>query len=58
MVDSPKQMIKSPKRVVHKSTFNPRAKIAKNYNIIVLGSLPNLGEDPKRDTNNTSIVKL
>lgn len=34
------------------------AKLPKNYNIIVLGSLPNLGEDPKRDTNNTSIVKL
>lgn len=33
-------------------------KLPKNYNIIVLGSLPNLGEDPKRDTNNTSIVKL
>lgn len=34
------------------------AKLPKNYNIIVLGSLPNLGEDPKHDTNNTSIVKL
>lgn len=34
------------------------AKLPRNYNIIVLGSLPNLGEDPKRDTNNTSIVKL
>lgn len=34
------------------------AKLPKNYNIIVLGSLPNFGEDPKRDTNNTSIVKL
>lgn len=34
------------------------AKLPKNYNIIVLGSLPNLGEDPRRDTNNTSIVKL
>lgn len=34
------------------------AKLPKNYNIIVLGSLPNLGEDGKHDTNNTSIVKL
>lgn len=34
------------------------AKLPGNYNIIVLGSLPNLGEDPRRDTNNTSIVKL
>ena len=34
------------------------AGLPKNYNIIVLGSLPNLGKDPKRDTNNTSIVKL
>ena len=34
------------------------AKLPRNYNIIVLGSLPNLQEDPKRDTNNTSIVKL
>ena len=34
------------------------AKLPKNYNIIVLGSLPNLGEDGKYDTNNTSIVKL
>lgn len=34
------------------------AKLPKNYNIIVLGSLPNLGEDPRHDTNNTSIVKL
>lgn len=34
------------------------AKLPRNYNIIVLGSLPNLEEDPKRDTNNTSIVKL
>lgn len=34
------------------------AKLPKNYNIIVLGSLPNLGKDPRRDTNNTSIVKL
>lgn len=34
------------------------AKLPRNYNIIVLGSLPNLGEDPRRDTNNTSIVKL
>lgn len=33
-------------------------KLPKNYNIIVLGSLPNLREDPRRDTNNTSIVKL
>ena len=30
----PKPMIKSPKGVVHKSTFNPREKVAKNYNII------------------------
>lgn len=34
------------------------AKLPKNYNIIVLGSLPDLGGDGKRDTNNTSIVKL
>lgn len=34
------------------------AKLPKNYNIIVLGSLPKLGEDPDHDTNNTSIVKL
>lgn len=34
------------------------AKLPRNYNIIVLGSLPRLGEDPKHDTNNTSIVKL
>ena len=34
------------------------AKLPKNYNIIVLGSLPDLGEDGKYDTNNTSIVKL
>lgn len=34
------------------------AKLPKNYNIIVLGSLPNLGEDGKYDTSNTSIVKL
>ena len=34
------------------------AKLPRNYNIIVLGSLPNLGGDPKHDTNNTSIVKL
>lgn len=34
------------------------AKLPKNYNIIVLGSLPNLGEDDKYSTNNTSIVKL
>lgn len=34
------------------------AKLPKNYNIIVLGSLPRLGEDPSRDANNTSIVKL
>lgn len=34
------------------------AKLPKNYNIIILGSLPKLGEDPKHDTNNTSIVKL
>lgn len=34
------------------------AKLPKNYNIIVLGSLPSLGEDPRHDTINTSIVKL
>ena len=34
------------------------AKLPKNYNIIVLGSLPDLGEDDKHETNNTSIVKL
>ena len=34
------------------------AKLPKNYNIIVLGSLPRLGQDPSHDTNNTSIVKL
>ena len=34
------------------------AKLPKNYNIIVLGSLPRLGGDPEHDTNNTSIVKL
>lgn len=34
------------------------AKLPKNYNIIVLGSLPDLGGDAKRDTSNTSIVKL
>lgn len=34
------------------------AKLPKNYNIIVLGSLPDLGGDDKYDTNNTSIVKL
>lgn len=34
------------------------AKLPKNYNIIVLGSLPSLGEDGKHDTINTSIVKL
>lgn len=34
------------------------AKLPKNYNIIVLGSLPDLGRDGKYDTNNTSIVKL
>lgn len=34
------------------------AKLPKNYNIIVLGSLPNLGEDDKYNTTNTSIVKL
>ena len=34
------------------------AKLPKNYNIIVLGSLPDLGGDSKYDTNNTSIVKL
>lgn len=34
------------------------AKLPKNYNIIVLGSLPDLGGDGKYNTNNTSIVKL
>lgn len=34
------------------------AKLPKNYNIIVLGSLPDLGGDDKHETNNTSIVKL
>lgn len=34
------------------------AKLPRNYNIIVLGSLPRLGEDGKRNTINTSIVKL
>lgn len=34
------------------------AKLPKNYNIIVLGSLPDLGGDGKHYTNNTSIVKL
>lgn len=34
------------------------AKLPKNYNIIVLGSLPDLGGDGKYDTDNTSIVKL
>lgn len=34
------------------------AKLPKNYNIIVLGSLPDLGGDDKYDTSNTSIVKL
>lgn len=34
------------------------AKLPKNYNIIVLGSLPRLGQDPSHDTNNTSIVRL
>ena len=34
------------------------AKLPKNYNIIVLGSLPDLGRDGKYDTSNTSIVKL
>lgn len=34
------------------------AKLPKNYNIIVLGSLPDLGEDHEHETTNTSIVKL
>lgn len=34
------------------------AKLPKNYNIIVLGSLPKLEGENKYDTNNTSIVKL
>ena len=34
------------------------AKLPKNYNIIVLGSLPRLGADASHDTSNTSIVKL
>ena len=34
------------------------AKLPRNYNIIVLGSLPRLKVDGHRDTSNTSIVKL
>ena len=34
------------------------AKLPKNYNIIVLGSLPRLGADASHNTSNTSIVKL
>ena len=34
------------------------SKLPKNYNIIVLGSLPRLGQDTSHNTNNTSIVKL
>lgn len=34
------------------------AKLPRNYNIIVLGSLPKLKVDGHRDTSNTSIVKL
>lgn len=34
------------------------SKLPKNYNIIVLGSLPRLGQDASHNTNNTSIVKL
>lgn len=34
------------------------AKLPKNYNIIVLGSLPRLKADASHDTSNTSIVKL
>jgi len=30
----PEPMIKPPKGVVHKSTFNPRAKVSQNYNIV------------------------
>ena len=34
------------------------AKLPKNYNIIVLGSLPDLGGHNRHETTNTSIVKL
>ena len=34
------------------------SKLPKNYNIIVLGSLPRLRQDTSHNTNNTSIVKL
>lgn len=44
--------------IVNSSFKEQFAKLPRNYNIIVLGSLPNLGGDPKHDTNNTSIVKL
>ena len=30
----PELTIKPPKGVVHKSTYNPRARAAKNYNIV------------------------
>lgn len=43
---------------VYSSFKEQFAKLPRNYNIIVLGSLPDLGEDPRHDTNNTSIVKL
>lgn len=46
---------------VNSSFKDQFAKLPKNYNIIVLGSLPRkpaMPDDPKQDTNNTSIVKL
>ena len=46
---------------VNSSFKDQFAKLPKNYNIIVLGSLPRkpaMPDDPKLDTNNTSIVKL
>ena len=46
---------------VNSSFKDQFAKLPKNYNIIVLGSLPRkpaMPDDPKKDTNNTSIVKL
>lgn len=43
---------------VYSSFKEQFAKLPKNYNIIVLGSLPDLGGDNKYDTSNTSIVKL
>lgn len=43
---------------VNSSFKDQFAKLPKNYNIIVLGSLPRLEEDSARNTSNTSIVKL